>query len=335
MRSLIPKGLPVFALFSIFAAMLLVPALARALQIVVPADGAILESSRHLVVKAGETPTIDGITVDINGVKSDIVPISSPEYRKAFRDFLILQADFDPGENKIVVEGYAGTRRVAEARAQVYLRGEFDTPPTRYRTASFHVTEREALCAGCHHNLKPTAKELAERTPAKHPCASCHAGLINRKHVHGPAGVFECTSCHDPESKPAKYAVADADGRFCLDCHQDKYEEFRSSKKMHGPVEAKQCLVCHDPHASDTLAQVRGKANASCLRCHASVTAGQHVVRGFSGQLHPLEGPVDPSDRHKPLSCSSCHDPHSAGLKALLRGKSASNAVFCRRCHNK
>jgi len=319
----------------VFVAALLVPVAARALQIVTPADGALLGESRHLIIKAGDTPPIDGITVDINGVKSDIVPISAPEYRKMFRDFLILGADFDPGENKIVVEGYAGTRRVAEAAAQVYLRSEFDAPPARYRELPFHVAEREALCQGCHHNLNPTAKELAEPTPSKHPCASCHAGLINRKHVHGPAGVFECTSCHDAGSKPAKYAVADRDGRFCLDCHQDKYEDFRKAKRMHGPVEAKLCLVCHDPHASDTLAQVRGKVNASCLRCHATVQSGQHVVRGFSGQLHPLEGPVNPSDPSKPLSCASCHEPHGADLKALLRGKGSSTMVFCRRCHNK
>lgn len=308
---------------------------AHALEIVTPADNSLLDSSRHLIVKAGDNPSIEGITVEINGTKSDIIPISAPQYRKMFRDFLILQADFDPGENRVVVEGYVGNKRVSETTVQVYLRGEYDTPPERYRVRPFHVVEKEALCVGCHHNLKPSAKELAEPSPVKHPCNSCHADLINRKHVHGPAGVYECTSCHDPGSKPARYAIADPDGHFCLDCHQDKYDEFRHAKRMHGPVEAKQCLVCHDPHASDTLAQVRGSVNASCLRCHATVLSGQHVVRGFSGQMHPLEGPVNPSDQSKPLNCASCHEPHGAELEALLRGKSASNSVFCRRCHNK
>lgn len=308
---------------------------ASALQIVTPADGALLESSGHLIIKAGEAPPIDGITVEIDGVKSDIIDLSSAEYRKMFRDLLILKADFDPGENRIVVEGYAGGKRVAEVRAQVYLRSEYDTPPARYREQPFHLAEREALCAGCHHNLKPTAKELADPSPVNHPCATCHGKIIDRKHVHGPAGVFECTSCHDTASKPAKYAVPDRGGAFCLDCHQDKYDEFLKAKRLHGPVEAKQCLTCHDPHASDSLAQVRGKVNASCLRCHSTVQSGQHVVRGFSGQLHPLEGPVNPADISKPLNCASCHEPHAANLPALLRGTATSTMAFCRLCHNK
>lgn len=306
-----------------------------ALEILTPADGALLENSRHLVVKAGEAPSVDGLVVEVNGVKSDLITISSPEYRKLFRDLLILEADFDPGENRVVVEGYQGSRRVADARIRVYLRSEYVTPPPNYHELPFHVAERESKCEGCHHNLRPTAKQLMESSPEKNPCGTCHRRLIDRKHVHGPAGVFECTSCHDPGSKPAKYAVPDRDGIFCLDCHQDKYDDFRKAKRMHGPVEARLCLVCHDPHASDSLAQVRGAVNASCLRCHASVQTGQHVVRGFSGQLHPLEGPVNPSEPSKPLNCASCHEPHSSDLSALLRGKGASNAVFCRRCHNK
>lgn len=328
------QNLRVVMLASLLATLVtVVPA--QALQILTPADGALLESSGHLIIKAGETPAIDGLAVDINGVKSDIISISAPDYRKMFKDLLILQADFDRGENKVLVEGYAGGRRVAEARIQVYLRSEYDTPPAKYRELPFHSADREALCAGCHHNLKPTSAELGEPSPLNHPCATCHGKIIDFKHVHGPAGVFECTSCHDPDSKPAKYAVPDRVGAFCLDCHQDKYDDFRKAKRIHGPVEAKQCLACHDPHASDTLAQVRGKVNASCLRCHARVESGQHVVRGFSGQLHPLEGPVNPSDPTRPLNCASCHEPHAANLPSYLRGESTNQVIFCRRCHNK
>lgn len=323
-------------ILGVFLAGLLLPASAAALKIVVPADGAILASPRHLIVKAGDRADIDGLAVSINGVDSDIIAISSPEYRKTFRDLLILQADFDPGENRIVVKGYAGSKVVAEVRAQVYLQSEFETPPARYRPQPFHVAEREVLCQGCHHNLNPTAKELLSPNPAKHPCASCHAGIIDQKHVHGPAGAFECGSCHNPDSKPARYAVADPDGRFCLECHQDKYDEFRAAKFMHGPVQIGACLLCHDPHASDTLAQVRGPVNASCLRCHEKVKPGDHVVRGISGRGHPLEGPVNPEDQTRPFHCSSCHDPHSGQGKQYLRGGfAASNMSFCQKCHKK
>lgn len=320
---------------SLLAIILLLPAGASALQILTPADGAIITSSGHLVVKAGEAPAIDGLTIDINGVDSEIIPISSPAYRKAFRDFLIVKPDFDPGENRILVKGYAGGKPVAEARARVYLTEDPDRAPAGFEVKPFHVTAREALCEGCHHNLKPSAEDLAVANPARHPCASCHAGLINRKHVHGPAGVFECTSCHDPGSAPARYALI-ADGeKLCSGCHEDNVRSFRKSAFVHGPVAAGLCLVCHDPHASDSLAQIRGTVNASCLRCHDQVKVGEHVVRGVGGKPHPLEGNVNPADPAKPLNCASCHDPHGGQVKSYLRGNGKNLMGFCLYCHKK
>lgn len=305
------------------------------LQMVYPVDGSWLTASGYLIIKGGDKPALDGVAIDINGVKSDVIDISAPAYRKAFRDFVILQADFDPGVNRIVIEGYLGSKRVSEVRSEIFLVDErTQAPPAKFRAGPFHLPEREALCQGCH-SMNPSAQELAQAQAKKNPCGSCHARMLDRKHVHGPAGVFECTYCHQTDSRPAKYVPRDADGKICLECHDDKVKEYRAAKFVHGPVEAVLCVVCHDPHASDQPAQLVEKANDLCSSCHAEVREGQHVLRGVQGSGHPLSGRISPLDPGKEFNCASCHDPHAGQGPELFRGGVTNRFEFCRLCHKK
>lgn len=319
----------------LFAVLMLLPACGYALQLVHPLDGTYLYRSGHLIVKGGDTPELDGVTIEINGVKSDLVDIASPAYRKAFRDFVILEADFDPGENRVLVEGYVGGRRVAEIRGTIFLADEQGAPPpARFRAGNFHFPEREGACQGCH-NMNPTAKELEGATRETNPCGSCHGRMIDRKHVHGPAGVFQCTFCHQPDSRPVKYTVVAGDGGICLECHADKMVEFKRSKFVHGPVEAVICVVCHDPHASDHSAQLQKETNQLCLECHAKIGTGIHVVRGMEGKGHPLSGPTNPADPSRPFHCASCHDPHKGKNESLFAYNLDSRFALCQKCHRK
>ncbi|MHB8708287.1 MAG: cytochrome c3 family protein [Desulfuromonadales bacterium] len=313
----------------------MLPVSGHALQIVHPADGTYLYRSGHLIVKGGDTPMLDGVAIEINGVKSDIIDMASPAYRKAFRDFLIVQADYDEGENRLVVEGYAGGKRVAEVRSVVYLANEQGAPPpVNFRAGDFHLPEREALCHGCH-NMNPTAKDLAAATQDKNPCGSCHGRMLDRKHVHGPAGVYDCTYCHAVDSRPAKYAPRSGDAGVCTECHEDKIRNFKARKAVHGPIDAGMCLVCHDPHGSDQPAQLHDKVNQGCNGCHENIQYSQHVLRGVGGKGHPLTGPSNPRAPQKPFDCTSCHDPHGGAARYYFQGEALSRMTLCLLCHKK
>jgi predicted CXXCH cytochrome family protein len=308
-----------------------------ALELVYPADGTYVPKSDYLVIKGGGKPLLDGLSIEINGIKSEVFDITSEKYRAAFGDFLIVEPDFDPGENLIVLEGYVAGRMTDKVSAKVFfLKDPTEAPPGAYRPYVMHLPEREALCAQCH-NMAPTASSLAGVAAPVNPCASCHARGLNRKHVHGPAGVYQCTYCHDEKSTPAKYQVKpQADISLCGDCHSDKVADFRKNKFIHGPIEAGMCLVCHDAHATNEVAQLIMPVNELCLGCHQGVDSDVHVLRGISsGKSHPLKGDVDPSNPGRSLSCASCHNPHGGMSKKLFVRDVTDRMLLCRVCHQK
>ena len=324
-------------LFGILLAVVLlaVPVAAHAIDLVYPADKTAVTRSDFLIIKGGSQPTLDGMTIAINGAKSDLVDISSAEYKNAFGDFLILQPSFDPGRNQVVVEGYAGGKVVARTTADIYY---LNTPsaqmPAGYQPYIFHTPQREALCAGCH-NMQPTQAQLEDASPKTNPCASCHLRMLNKKHVHGPAGVLSCTYCHQPDSKPNRYQDRGGDAKLCNECHMDKVKEFETNKYVHGPVAVGLCSICHDPHASDYPAQAVLPINDLCLSCHVAVQKSPHVVRGIRGEAHPLKGVPDPSTPGRELSCVSCHNPHGGGSEYFFVRKISSRFGLCSLCHNK
>ena len=308
---------------------------ASALEILYPADGSYVNKSNYLLIKGGTDPQMDGMSIEINGVESDVIDLTGKEYRAAYADMLILEPIFDPGINNIVVKGYLGSEKMATARSVVFYNDQYDAlPPADFKREVFHFPDREAPCAACH-NMNPTAAELATNDPRSQPCASCHARMLTRPHVHGPAGVFDCTYCHDIESRPNKYQPREGDATICLECHEDKVDSFLKSKFVHGPVEADLCLVCHDAHATEQKAQLVLPAYELCISCHEKVTSEPHVTRGSSGKPHPLTGVINPVGDGEDLSCVSCHDPHSGASEAMFRWGLESRFTLCGKCHNK
>jgi len=308
---------------------------AQALQIVYPADKTSVHRSDFLILKGGDQPQLDGMSIAINGAKSDVIDISAPEYRAVFKDFLILQPDFDSGKNAITVEGYAGGKKVAQATADIWFVDEPDgIAPDGYQPFVMHIPEREKLCTGCH-NMDPTPGLMSAPTTKDNPCAGCHKRMLNKKFVHGPAGVNRCSYCHNPESRPAKYQPRKTGADLCNECHQEKVDEFKSNKFVHGPVAVGLCSVCHDSHASDYRAQSLMPINDLCLNCHSAIRDTPHVVRGIRGEEHPLKGVPDPSNPGRELACTSCHNPHGGKSKYFfVRGLSGSFRL-CSLCHQK
>jgi predicted CXXCH cytochrome family protein len=304
---------------------------AWSLEILYPQDGTYVTKSNYLIVRGGGDPLLDGVMIEIDGVKSGFIDLSLEQYRRLYTDKLVVEPLFDPGENTIVVEGYLQGEVVASSRASVYFLADVNkVPPTNYRKEVFHQADREEVCASCH-NMQPSKVQLQDPT-TNNPCASCHARMLAKAHVHGPAGVYECSYCHDVESRPVKYAVRLVDGGLCLECH----EEQSSMPLLHGPVEAGICVACHDPHASDQPAQLLAELNQSCLGCHEGVRGRPHVVNagGVSGG-HPLEGPENPRKPQEKLNCSSCHNPHGGQTERYFVDAVKSAMQLCSECHKK
>ncbi len=326
LMSLLPAGVLLVGLLS--------PA--RALEIVYPADGTYITHSDFVIIKTGTTPAVEGMIIELNGGRTDMIDVSSPEYKAAFGDFLILQPQFDPGENSIRVEAYAGGRKIASAAAKIWFQADpLAAPPDGYQPYRLHVPEREALCAGCH-NMNPDKVELQVPDPAQNPCASCHKRRLNHKYVHGPAGVWRCTYCHDAQSRPVRYAVRkDGEAGLCGECHAEQIRDFQSSPHVHGPVAAGLCSVCHDSHATENPAQVLAPINEICLGCHDSIRGAPHVSRGVSGRPHPLSGVPDPSRPDRELACTGCHDPHRGASEFYFQNGIRSRFGLCGKCHRK
>ena len=182
--------------------------------------------------------------------------------------------------------------------------------------------------------MNPSADQLKQSSPDANPCGECHARVLNKKHVHGPAGVFQCVDCHDPFSKPSKYKSRSVASGLCSECHQDKIREFSSASFVHGPVAVGMCDVCHDPHASDFNAQLLVVENELCLSCHENLNVRYHFTQGTGGG-HPVNGFPDPRNPSRELSCSSCHNPHGSKARKYLFRDVASKMMLCLECHKK
>ena len=315
---------------------LLVVQSADSLQIIYPEDGTSIVKSNYLVIKGGGDPQLDSLIVEINGLKSEFLDISSVEYKTYLKDFVILQPEFSAGENSLKVEGFVQGRVVGTSSATIfYQKDQTVIPPGDFRPYVMHTLQREALCSECH-EMNPSEEQLLEISAVNNPCASCHKDILSKKNVHGPAGVFRCIFCHDPSSKPSKYKARSVDVDICSECHLGKVEQFSRNKFIHGPVLVGLCSVCHDSHSSDSPAQLLAPINEVCVGCHDKLDLSSHVVRGFSGKAHPLKDVPDPSQTESLMSCVSCHDPHGGANRVFFEAQySGSSMAICRKCHSK
>jgi predicted CXXCH cytochrome family protein len=191
-------------------------------------------------------------------------------------------------------------------------------------------------------------------------CLTCHPEKRDAKFVH-TALEMGCTNCHRVTSERGRTAITlrAAGGDLCAICHAAK-----KGPVVHRPYSAGQCLVCHDPHTGDHAGQTRAEANVLCLSCHGAGQSNVHIdpeakfvallgnrsvtlddyrqapkleldpggTSGHPVKGHPLTG-RDPRKKDGPLSCLSCHDPHSSALPNLMPPGVKSQADLCAECH--
>lgn len=308
-------------------------AVATALEILYPGDGTYINRSEALVIKAGKG--VDGLVLELGGETSDLIDISGEQYRATFKDMLILRPEFDPGKNRIKVRGYLQGEKVAETEVSFFLRtDQLAPPPDGYRRFKMHVPEKEAVCAACH-NMSPTEAAISNPSPQQNPCVTCHRGMLRPEWSHGPAGVFECGSCHELQNEKGRFRERTIHADLCTECHQDIVDEYLQAEYVHGPVEAGLCNTCHDSHATPHRGQLVAEANTLCLGCHERVDDGVHVGRGISGRPHPLSGKKDPSRPGRSFDCTGCHNPHGGNSPYYYQGGVSSRMQLCQSCHKK
>jgi predicted CXXCH cytochrome family protein len=307
-----------------------------ALQLVYPEPSSFVVSSRHLIFKLGGQE-ITGVVVTVNGVSSDPLPVGTTEYKRAFRDFLILQPLWDKGINKLTVDTFAGEQKLESFKTEIYYApasGGGDIPKEFKRT-SLHRSDAEPLCVPCH-NMKPTARQVTDVPDKDNACYSCHKRMGNQKYVHGPVSTYSCVYCHPLQSTP-KYATVKRETKLCFECHVEKQKELKSFKFLHGPIAADMCEVCHDPHSSENPDQLHQSVNKLCLSCHDLIAKEIHAIALGDGTGHPISGKTDPSERGKgrELSCISCHDPHGGKARYYFVTGNDNKMELCQICHKK
>lgn len=216
-------------------------------------------------------------------------------------------------------------------------------------TAHHGFDMKSANCQSCH---------------AAHVAPKTSKGLLLPK-THPPIAAGSCDKCHQPTGKRE---LVSAGKTLCLSCHP-KVEASMAKAVKHPPVtEDNGCVNCHAPHAGFTSNLLIKDGVATCLNCHSGREFEgefQHKVAfesctnchdvhsaDYKGLLstpdinelcmtchedaekthyHPLKNKIDPRTR-KPMTCVSCHSPHSAADKSLLRGDKSRG--LCVGCHD-
>ncbi|HEV2349604.1 MAG TPA: cytochrome c3 family protein [Terriglobia bacterium] len=228
-----------------------------------------------------------------------------------------------------------------------------------------HVPFGEKQCAVCHQQAKD-GKVVLTQPSAKELCVTCHADQakkIENAKVPHPGAMGDCTDCHSPHAgKSPGFPQPDA-VNVCLSCHTDIAGEVKKHT-LHQPAFQQGCAICHEPHGGDRPNLLRADGNALCLECHGpeaqpTKLEKEHLVAIFDGKVklpenyfaqvpilplqngvghptrfHPVSDVIDPKTKTiTPISCLTCHQPHSSANHGLLVKDQAANMAFCRTCH--
>lgn len=190
-------------------------------------------------------------------------------------------------------------------------------------------------CSICHvtpHKEEKPALSLSSEMPGL--CHQCHpkSGFENTA-VHPPVVMGMCASCHNPHASDRKKLLSGDIPGICFGCHD---KSAFTKKTQHSPVAQGQCAFCHHPHASANPFVLQYPPAELCLMCHPDKSEGSHVLAGLSlGDSHPVSGMPDPSRKGREISCTSCHNPHSSGQRALFTHDGNKAETLCLLCHKK
>lgn len=223
---------------------------------------------------------------------------------------------------------------------------------------NFYIGASDPSCQGCHANIIPSWQETAHADALAAGLASDHFGYsclqchtvgwdvnvdnngadeyvtegenntytITDQDEFDKLSNVQCESCHGPKgnssggvdfSHTSDNTVHDLSAEVCGQCHTDvhhpTFENWQESK-----------------HAVSKFTSIPGfefiASDPNCSACH--------TAEGFLQFLESddLEPEVEaPGAEGNDITCSACHDPHSAENHAQLRLPAAE---ICQKCHN-
>jgi predicted CXXCH cytochrome family protein len=143
----------------------------------------------------------------------------------------------------------------------------------------------------------PNSAQLASASPAERQLAMRKSPTYT---IHKPFAEERCAECH------SGFQVASTtDQRRCLQCHQDKIDQY---KFMHGPANSSACLWCHAPHESAYPSLLKTSPREVCVQCHTS-----RMMRPGRVAAH-----ADPD-----ANCLDCHSGHGGHVRYFLHDNAA------------
>jgi predicted CXXCH cytochrome family protein len=183
--------------------------------------------------------------------------------------------------------------------------------------AQLHPPFAKGDCAECHGQKKSGATSQ----PAPELCFKCHPGnrpWLTSPVVHAPlTGPQACLACHKAHAANEASFLDRKGEKLCFSCHDRKPFQ---RKNVHAALQ-QGCLTCHNPHAAQTKKLLLDQANVVCRQCHEDT----------SKHFHKIDGIKDPRT-DEPMTCVSCHLPHSSDEKALMAYEPTRE--LCIQCHD-
>ncbi len=229
-----------------------------------------------------------------------------------------------------------------------------------------HPPFADKQCDTCHSPAKD-GKIVLTQSDSKALCVTCHseqAEKIDKAKVPHPGAQGECIACHNPHAGKTPGFIQPDPVNACLACHSEQAEQQKKAH-LHQPAFDQGCATCHEPHGGDNNHLLRAsETNPLCLECHGPDRSpekldAEHMYTIFGGKVklpedyfkntpmlplkygmghptdqHPVTGPSLPgTPTSPPMTCLTCHQPHSSQQANLLVKDQAANMEFCNTCH--
>ena len=160
------------------------------------------------------------------------------------------------------------------------------------RATSTPVTDRNAVCIGCHkggnrthwdgsthanrgigctncHQIHTAHDRVRTRADQTELCFSCHKeqrAQLNRPSHHPVLeGKMGCSDCHNVHGNNPKQLKQASINETCYQCHMEKRGPFVHN---HQPV-TEDCTICHSGHGTTVFNLLKSRPPFLCQECHS------------------------------------------------------------------